>query len=151
VNTVGAWKGGKPVHEEELATWDFLFNVNLRATLLCARAVIPTMLAQGRGRIINIASHDALVATSGYAAYAASKSGVLRLTEALAAELKHANINVNCVLPGTIDTPQDRAALADADFSKWVEPSALADVIRFLASDSARAVNGVALPVYGKA
>jgi NAD(P)-dependent dehydrogenase (short-subunit alcohol dehydrogenase family) len=151
VNTVGAWKGGKPVHEEDLATWDLLFNVNLRTTLLCVRAVIPTMVAQGRGRIINIASHDALVGAAGYAAYSASKSGVLRLTEALAAELKISNINVNCVLPGTIDTAQNRAALPSADFSKWVEPSALADVILFLASESARAVHGVALPVYGKA
>jgi NAD(P)-dependent dehydrogenase (short-subunit alcohol dehydrogenase family) len=150
VNTVGAWKGGKPVHEENLATWDFLLNVNLRTTLHCARAVIPKMLAQGAGKIINIASHDALAASPRYAAYSVSKSAVLRLTEALAAELKDKNINVNCILPGTIDTPQNRAALPNADFTKWVEPAALADVILFLASDSARAINGAALPVFGR-
>jgi NAD(P)-dependent dehydrogenase (short-subunit alcohol dehydrogenase family) len=150
VHTVGAWRGGKPVHEDDLANWDFLFNVNLRTTLLCCRAVIPQMLKQGRGRIINIASRDGLKGSAGYAAYSASKSAVLRLTEALADEVKASNINVNCVLPSTIDTPQNRAAQLDADFSKWVEPSAIADVILFLASDASRAINGASIPVFGK-
>jgi NAD(P)-dependent dehydrogenase (short-subunit alcohol dehydrogenase family) len=151
VNTVGAWGGGKPVHEEDLVTWDLLFNVNLRTTLHCCRAVIPQMLKQKRGKIVNVASRDGLAGTSGYAAYSASKSAVLRLTEALADELKSSNINVNCIMPGTIDTPQNRAAMPDADFSKWVDPPALADVTLFLASDASRAVNGAAIPVYGKA
>jgi NAD(P)-dependent dehydrogenase (short-subunit alcohol dehydrogenase family) len=150
VHTVGAWRGGKPVHETDLADWDFLFNVNLRTTLLCCRAVIPQMLKQGRGKIINVASRDGLAGSAGYAAYSASKSAVLRLTEALAEEVKASNINVNCLLPGTIDTPQNRAAQPQADFSQWVEPSAIADVIQFLASDASRAINGAALPVFGK-
>jgi NAD(P)-dependent dehydrogenase (short-subunit alcohol dehydrogenase family) len=150
VNTVGGYRGGKPVHETDLADWDFLFNVNVRTTLLCCRAVIPQMLKQQSGRIINVASRDGLAGSAGYAAYSASKSAVLRLTESLAAELKAANINVNCVMPGTIDTPQNRGALPNADFSKWVEPAAIAEVIAFLASDSARAIQGAALPVYGK-
>lgn len=151
VHTVGAWGGGKPAHEEDLATWDVLFNVNLHTTLHCCRAVIPQMLKQQHGRIINVASRDGLMGSAGYAAYSASKSAVLRLTESLADELKCSNINVNCIMPGTIDTPQNRAAMPDADFSKWVEPSALADVILFLGSDASRAVNGAAIPVYGKA
>jgi NAD(P)-dependent dehydrogenase (short-subunit alcohol dehydrogenase family) len=151
VNTVGAWGGGKPVHEENPAEWDFLLGVNLRTTLHCCRAVVPQMLRQGHGKIINVASRDGLAGTAGYAAYSASKSAVLRLTEALADELKNSNINVNCIMPGTIDTPQNRAAMPDADFSKWVDPSALADVILFLASDAARAIHGAAVPVYGKA
>lgn len=151
VHTVGAWRGGKPVHEADLADWDFLLNANLRTTLLCCRAVIPQMLKQGRGRIITVASRDGLAGSAGYAAYSASKSAVLRLTEALADELKASNINVNCIMPATIDTPQNRAAQPDADFSKWVEPSAIADVILFLASDASRAINGAAIPVYGKA
>jgi len=150
VNTVGGYRGGKPVHEADVADWDFLFNVNVRTTLLCCRAVIPQMLRQGRGTIINVASRDGLSGSAGYAAYSASKSAVLRLTESLANELKVSNINVNCILPGTIDTPQNRAAIPDADFSKWVEPAALADVILFLASDDSRAINGAALPVFGK-
>ena len=150
VNTVGAWGGGKPVHEEGPETWDFLLNVNLRTTLHCCRAVIPQMLKQGKGKIINVASRDGLLGTAGYAAYSVSKSAVLRLTEALADELKSSNINVNCIMPGTIDTPQNRAAMPDGDFTKWVDPSALADVILFLASDASRAINGAAIPVYGK-
>ena len=150
VNTVGAWRGGKPVHEAELADWDFLLNVNLRTTLLCCRAVLPQMLAQRRGKIVNIASRDGLSGTAGYAAYSASKSAVLRLTEALADEVKAANVNVNCVMPGTIDTPQNRAAIPNADFSKWVAPEAIADVIYFLASDTSRAINGAAIPVFGR-
>lgn len=150
VNTVGGYRGGKPAHEEDLATWDFLFNVNVRTTLLCCRAVTPRMLASGGGRIINVASRDGLMGSAGYSAYSASKSAVLRLTESLAQELKASNINVNCIMPGTIDTPQNRKASPDADFSKWVEPEAIADVILFLASDAARAINGAAVPVYGK-
>src|SRR5262249_36148511 len=110
----------------------------------------PTMLKQGSGKIINIASRDGLHGSAGYAAYSASKSAVLRLTESLADELKVSNINVNCIMPGTIDTPQNRAAIPNGDFSKWVEPAAIAEVIAFLASDASRAINGAALPVYGK-
>ena len=150
VHTVGAWRGGKRFHEMDLADWDFLLNVNLRTTLLCCRAVIPQMLKQRRGKIITIASRDGLTGTAGYAAYSASKSAVLRLTESLADEVKASNINVNCILPGTIDTPQNRASSPDADFSQWVEPAAIADVILFLASDAARAINGATLPVFGK-
>ena len=151
VNTVGAWRAGKPVHEMDLADWDFLFNVNLRTTLACCRAVIPPMLRQGRGKIVNVSSRDGLAGGAGSSAYSASKSAVLRLTESLAAELKMSDINVNCILPSTIDTPQNRKAMPNADFSKWVAPEALADVILFLISDASRAINGVALPVYGKA
>lgn len=150
VNTVGGWRGGKPVHEMDLADWDFLFGVNLRTTLLCCRAVIPQMLRLGGGKIVNVASRDALGGGAGYSAYSASKSAVLRLTEAMSAELKTSNINVNCVMPGTIDTPQNRKAMPNADFSKWVAPEAIAEVILFLISDAARAINGAAVPVYGK-
>src|SRR5712691_10917076 len=150
VNTVGGYRGGKPVHEADLADWDFLFNINVRTTLLCCRAVIPQMLKQGNGKIINVASRDGLSGSAGYAAYSASKSAVLRLTESMAAELKNSNINVNCVMPGTIDTPQNRAAVPNGDYTKWVEPSAIADVIAFLTSDASRAINGAALPVFGR-
>jgi NAD(P)-dependent dehydrogenase (short-subunit alcohol dehydrogenase family) len=92
-----------------------------------------------------------LKGTAGYAAYSASKSAVLRLTESLADELKASNINVNCIMPGTIDTPQNRAAMPNADFSKWVAPEAIADVLMFLASDASRAINGAAIPVFGRA
>jgi NAD(P)-dependent dehydrogenase (short-subunit alcohol dehydrogenase family) len=149
VNTVGAWRGGKAVHEASLDDWDFLFEANLRATLVPCRAVAPRMIQQRFGRIINVASRDALKGSGGYAAYCASKSAVIRLTESLADELKTFGVTANCILPSTINTPQNRAAIPRADFSKWVEPAALAEVIVFLGSDAARAVTGAALPVYG--
>jgi NAD(P)-dependent dehydrogenase (short-subunit alcohol dehydrogenase family) len=150
VNTIGAWRGGKAVHEGSLDEWDLLFEANLRTTLVACRAVVPRMIPQRFGRIINVASRDALKGGAGYSAYSASKSAVIRLTESLADELKAFDITANCILPSTIDTPQNRGAMPGADFSKWVEPAALADVIFFLSSDGARAVTGAALPVYGK-
>jgi NAD(P)-dependent dehydrogenase (short-subunit alcohol dehydrogenase family) len=150
VNTVGGWRGGKPVHEEDLEIWDSLFQINVRTTLMCCRAVAPVMLHQGHGKIVNVASRAALQGVAGNAASCAAKSAVVRLTESLSAELKAANVNVNCVLPGTIDTPQNRAAWPSAKFDKWVEPAAIADVILFLVSDAARSIHGAAVPVYGK-
>jgi NAD(P)-dependent dehydrogenase (short-subunit alcohol dehydrogenase family) len=146
VNTVGGYRGGKPVHEDDLENWDFLFDINVRTTLHGCRAVIPHMLRQKHGKIVNVASRGALAGGGWSAASSASKSAVARLTESLADELKEAGINVNCVLPGTIDTPQNREAMPRSN-SPW----AIADVIVFLASDGARAINGAAVPVFGKA
>jgi NAD(P)-dependent dehydrogenase (short-subunit alcohol dehydrogenase family) len=143
VNTVGGYRGGKPVHEADLADWDFLFNVNVRTTLLCCRAVIPQMLHQSRGTIINVASRDGLSGSAGYAAYSASKSAVLRLTESLANELKVSNINVNCIMPGTIDTPQNRAAVPNGEFNKWVEPAAIADAMSVRPAPRLRALESM--------
>jgi NAD(P)-dependent dehydrogenase (short-subunit alcohol dehydrogenase family) len=107
------------------------------------------MLQQGGGKIVNVAARAALKGGGRSAAYSASKSAVLRLTESMSVELKKSGINVNCILPSTIDTPQNRAAMPKADTSRWVTPEALADVVLFLASDAARAVHGAAIPVYG--
>jgi NAD(P)-dependent dehydrogenase (short-subunit alcohol dehydrogenase family) len=150
INTVGTYQGGKRVHEDDLDRWDFLFRVNLRTTLLTCRAAIPYFLNQGSGRIINVAARAGLVGNAGMAAYCAAKSAVIRLTESLSAELKGNGITVNCILPGTLDTAQNRAAMPNADHSTWVPPAAIADVILFLASDGARAVTGAAIPVYGR-
>jgi NAD(P)-dependent dehydrogenase (short-subunit alcohol dehydrogenase family) len=149
-NTAGGWRGGKPVHETSLDTLDFLFNLNARTVFIASSAVVPAMLAQGGGKIVNVAARAAMGAASKNGAYAASKGAVLRLTETMAAELKHGGINVNCVLPGTIDTPQNRQSMPQADHSRWVAPEAIADVMLFLASDAARAVSGAAVPVYGQ-
>lgn len=148
-NAVGAFSGGKPVHEEDMETWEYLLRINFYTALLLCRAVIPYMMRQGSGKIINTASRSALKGTASSAAYSVSKSAVLRLTESLAEELRGSNINVNCIIPGTLDTPQNREAMPDADYSKWVSPSAVADVVVFLASENARAVTGAAIPVYG--
>ena len=150
VNTVGGFRAGTPVHETSFETWDFLLNLNARTVFTASRAIIPHMLRQGSGRIVNVAARAALKGGARMAAYSVSKSGVVRLTESMAAELKKDGINVNCVLPGTIDTPQNRKAMPNANHSRWVKPEAIADVILFLASDAARAVQGAAIPVYGK-
>jgi NAD(P)-dependent dehydrogenase (short-subunit alcohol dehydrogenase family) len=149
VNAAGGWRGGLPLYETSLDTWEFLLNLNARTVFITSSAVIPTMLQQGSGKIVNVAARAALKGSSGSAAYSASKSTVLRLTESMSAELKKNGINVNCILPSTIDTPQNRAAMPKADTSRWVKPEALADVVLFLASDAARAVHGAAVPVYG--
>lgn len=150
VNAVGGYSGGKRVHEDELANWEKMFSINLHTALNVCRAVVPELVRQGSGRIVNVAARAALTGVPMLGAYSASKSAVIRLTESLAGELKDLGITVNCVLPGTIDTPQNRQDMPKADFSKWVPPAAIADVILFLASDAARAVTGAALPVYGR-
>jgi NAD(P)-dependent dehydrogenase (short-subunit alcohol dehydrogenase family) len=149
VNTVGGYRAGTPLHQTPLERWDFMMNLNARSVLVVSQAVIPHMLQQHSGKIVNIASRAGLVAGGNDAAYSAAKSAVLRLTESAAAELKHQGINVNCVIPGRIDTPQNRAAAPDADYSRWVSPASLAEVILFLASPAARDIHGAALPVYG--
>jgi NAD(P)-dependent dehydrogenase (short-subunit alcohol dehydrogenase family) len=149
-NTAGGFRAGTPVHETPLESWDFMLNLNARTVLIAGRAVIPQMLRQGSGKIVNVAARAALKGGAKMAAYSASKSAVLSLTESMAAELKRENINVNCVLPGTIDTPQNRQAMPKANYDRWVKPEAIADVILFLASDAGRAVQGAAVPVYGK-
>jgi NAD(P)-dependent dehydrogenase (short-subunit alcohol dehydrogenase family) len=150
VNTVGGFRGGNPVHETDPAEWDFLFDINVRTLLNACRAVIPYMLKARNGRIVNIASRNAFQGSPNYAAYGAAKTAVLRLTESMAGELKAHGINVNCIAPGTIDTPQNREAMPDADFSTWVPAEDLANVIAFLLSDDARSVTGAAVPVYGR-
>jgi len=149
VNVAGGYRGGTLVHETPLATWDLLLSLNARTVYIASSAVIPAMLRQGSGKIVNVAARAALQGAAKQGAYSASKSAVMRLTEAMAAELKKDSINVNCVMPSTIDTPENRAAMPKADTSRWVQPEALADVILFLASDAARAVHGAAIPVYG--
>jgi NAD(P)-dependent dehydrogenase (short-subunit alcohol dehydrogenase family) len=150
VNTAGGFRGGTPLHETPLETWDFLINLNGRTTFIACQAVIPHMLKQGRGKIVNVAARVALNAPANLAAYSASKSTVVRLTEGMAAELKEQHINVNCILPGTIDTPQNRQAMPQANQDRWVTPESMAEVILFLASEAARDIHGAAVPVYGR-
>jgi NAD(P)-dependent dehydrogenase (short-subunit alcohol dehydrogenase family) len=149
-NVAGGFSMGPAVHETPLATWDFMFGLNARTVFLMSRAVVPQMLAQGSGKIVNVAARAALEGKAKMGAYVASKSAVMRLTESMAAELKDTGIQVNCILPGTIDTPQNRIEMPNADHGRWVPPEALADVILFLASEAARAVSGAAVPVYGR-
>jgi NAD(P)-dependent dehydrogenase (short-subunit alcohol dehydrogenase family) len=148
-NIAGGFRMGTPVHETSDADWNFLFDVNVRTVLHTARAVVPRMLAAGGGRIVNVGAFAAQKGAAQMAAYTASKSAVIRLTEAMAAELRDKQINVNCVLPTIIDTPENRAAMPKADPRRWVAPQDLARTVAFLASDDARAIHGAALPVAG--
>jgi NAD(P)-dependent dehydrogenase (short-subunit alcohol dehydrogenase family) len=148
-NIAGGFRMGAPVHETGDADWDFLFGLNARSVLHMARAVVPHMVSAGGGKIVNIGAFAAQRGAANMGAYVASKSAVIRLTETMAAELREKNINVNCVLPTIIDTPENRAAMPKADPGKWVAPKDLAAVIVFLSSDAARAIHGAAIPVSG--
>ncbi|MBI1355065.1 MAG: SDR family NAD(P)-dependent oxidoreductase [Acidobacteria bacterium] len=150
VNTVGGFRGGDAVAASDPADWDFLFRINVRPTLLMCREAVPRMARQGRGRIINVGSEAALRGAANIAAYSASKAAVVRLTEGLAAEGKADGVTANSVLPGTMDTPVNRQAMPDADFTKWVRLEQVAAAILFLASDAAGGVTGASLPVTGK-
>lgn len=150
INTAGGYRAGSPLHETPVRDWDLMLNINARSVFLTCRAVIPHMLRQNRGAIVNIGSRAAIDAGSNQGAYSASKSAVLRLTESMAAELKETGINVNCVLPGIIDTPDNRAAMPQGLFKNWVTTEDLANVILFLSSDAARAIHGAAIPVFGR-
>lgn len=149
VNTVGGFRAGKTVAELPLQDWDFMLNLNARTALIISQAVLPAMLKQGRGKIIHIASRNALSGAAKSAAYGAAKAAVMRLTESLSAEVKGEGINVNCVIPGTLDTAANRKDMPTADYSRWVKTESLADVILFLASEQARDIHGAAIPVFG--
>ena len=137
------------VAEGDPKTWQRMYALNVLTALNASRSALSHLGASGAGRIVNIGAMGALQAGSGMGAYAASKAGVHRLTEALAAEWK-GKITVNAVLPSTIDTAANRASMPKADFAKWVTPQELADVILFLVSDAASAVTGALLPVSGR-
>ena len=130
-------------------TWQRMYALNVTTALNASRAAIPHLLNSASARIINVGANGALQASAGMGAYAASKAGVHRLTEALAAEHK-SKITVNAVLPSIIDTAANRASMPKSDFSKWVAPQELAEVILFLASDAASAVTGALIPVMGR-
>jgi NAD(P)-dependent dehydrogenase (short-subunit alcohol dehydrogenase family) len=150
VNTAGGIRAGTPLHETPVDVWDFMMNLNARTVFLMSRAVIPHMIERQRGRVISVAARAALKGTAKHGPYNASKMAVVRLTETMAAELKNHGITVNCVLPGTIDTPANRVDTPNADFDKWVRPESIANVILFLASDLAADISGAAIPVYGR-
>jgi len=146
-NLAGGFTMGPAVHETTDAEWDFLFKMNVTTLHNVVRAAVPKLIAQGRGAIVNVGALGALKGAGNMGAYCASKSVVMRLTESMSEELKNKGINVNAVLPSLIDTPRNRADMPDADFSKWLAPEDLANVICFLASDAARAVHGALIPV----
>ena len=148
VNIAGGF-AFEAVAEGDPRTWQHMYTLNVLTALNASRAAIPHLAVSASARIVNIGAIGALQAGSGMGAYAASKAGVHRFTEALAAEWK-GKITVNAVLPSIIDTTANRASMPKADFTKWVTPQELAEVILFLVSDAASAVTGALLPVNGR-
>jgi NAD(P)-dependent dehydrogenase (short-subunit alcohol dehydrogenase family) len=150
VNTVGGYAGGTKLWEVDARMYDKMLQLNLKAGFVLARAVVPQMIRQNRGWIVNIASKAAFDHAAGGALYAASKAAALALMDSLAAEVKPYNINVNSVLPSIIDTAANRKDMPGADFAKWPKPEEIARVILFLCSEEARVIHGASIPVYGK-
>jgi len=133
-----------------LDSWDSMYRINLRTAVVSCQAALPHLLQGGGGRIVNVGAMGAVKASTGMGAYAASKAGVAKLTEALADELKDRGITVNAILPSILDSAKNRADMPQADFSRWVAPVEAAEVIAFLVSDEARAVTGALIPVVGR-
>ena len=149
-NTVGGFTYGEAVHELSVETWQRMLAVNVLPFLNLSKAFVPDLVEQGRGKVIAVGAKAALKGGAEMGAYAATKAALLRLTESMAAELAPNGVQVNCVLPGTIDTPANRAEMPKADFTKWVSPGAIAETILFLASPGSDRITGAVIPVYGQ-
>ena len=151
VNVVGGYLGSKTVAELDETEWDKMMSMNLKSAFLISKHVIPLMVAAKHGKIVHISSRTGLKSDGYDSAYSASKSGLIRLVESISEEVKEHNINVNCILPSTIDTEANRNAMPNSDFSKWVKTEDLANLVLFLCSDEAKVINGAAIPAYGLA
>jgi len=149
VNAVGGYAGGQPLWEIDAKTFDQMLALNLRSGYVLCRAIVPLMLKQRSGAIVNVSSRTAVDHAAGAAAYAASKAAAVAMIDSLAADLKGTGLRVNSVLPSIIDTDANRKAMPKADFTKWPKPEEIARVILFLCSDEARLIHGAAVPVYG--
>jgi NAD(P)-dependent dehydrogenase (short-subunit alcohol dehydrogenase family) len=148
---VGGWKGGEPVQEHSLETWDRMLGLNLRSAFLCSRAVLPAMQQGGWGRIVLVSARTARSGRSGQAGYAVAKAGVAVLAETIAEENRGSDITANVVAPSVIDTPANRNSMPGADPSTWVPPADLAASVMFLASEEAGQLRGAWLPAFGSA
>ena len=149
VNVAGGFRW-QTLADGDIETWDQLYSMNLRSAVLACQAALPHLLKQPGASIVNVGALASQKAGAGMGAYAASKAGVARLTEALAEELKDRGVRVNAVLPSILDTPANRADMPDADSTRWVQPSALGAVIAFLISADAAAITGASIPVAGR-
>jgi NAD(P)-dependent dehydrogenase (short-subunit alcohol dehydrogenase family) len=149
VNAVGAYAGGTPLWGTDPKVFEQMLALNLRSGFVLSRAVVPVMLKQSSGAIVNVASQAAVNHSAGAAAYAASKAAAVAMLDCLAADLKGTGARANSILPSIIDTEANRRAMPGADFTNWPKPEDIAKVILFLCSDDAKLINGAAVPVYG--
>jgi NAD(P)-dependent dehydrogenase (short-subunit alcohol dehydrogenase family) len=148
-HTVGGFAGGQSVADTDDDTFQRMFDLNLNSVFHILRAAIPALRQTGNGRIIAIGSRAALEPGAGIGAYSASKAAMVSLIRTVALENKDVGLTANVILPGTMDTPANRKSIPNADFSKWVRPSAVASLITWLASDAGEDINGAVIPVYG--
>ena len=151
VHTVGGFAGGQTVAETDDATLQRMFDLNFHSLFHILRAAIPALRKSGSGRIIAIGSRAALEPGAGVGAYSASKAAMLSLMKTVALENRDAGLTANVILPGTMDTPANRAAMPGADYSKWVQPQNVASLTLWLAGDAGKEINGAAIPIYGEA
>jgi len=151
-HTVGGFAAGHPVHETPQDLWDRMFNLNVRPIYLVGGRIAQHMIEHAvGGKMVFVLARSGLSGSARMAAYTASKAAAQRIMQSMAAELKERGINVNGVMPSTIDTPPNRESMPNADFSKWVTPEELANTIAFLASEAANGLYGASLEVYGRA
>lgn len=150
VNSVGAYAGAAPLWQVDLKVFEQMLSLNLRAGFVLMHAVIPGMLKQKSGAIVNVASRSAFDHAAGAVAYAASKAAAVAMIDCLAADLKGTGVRANSVSPSIIDTEANRRAIKGADYTKWPKPEDIASVILFLCSDESKLINGAAIPVYGE-
>ena len=151
VNLVGGFASGPKVHETEPDEFDRLIRLNLRPAFLLARAAMPRLADRGGGAFVGVSARAALRPFPGAAGYVTGKAALLAFVKALDAEYRADGVRCNAVLPSTIDTPANRAAMPDADFSRWVPPEQIARVVRFLVSEDSAPTTGAGVPVYGRA
>jgi NAD(P)-dependent dehydrogenase (short-subunit alcohol dehydrogenase family) len=151
IHLVGGFSGGSPIAETSDETWDLMMNVNLRIAFNVIRAALKPMLAARRGKIAAIGSRAAVDLSPNFTAYAVSKAALVALVKNVAAETKDAGIAANVILPSTIDTPANRKAMPQSDFSRWVAPESIAKLLLWLTSDDAADVSGAVIPIYGRA
>ncbi len=151
IHLVGGFAGGDPVGKTGDEVWTRMMDLNLNAAFYLFRAVLPGMLARGRGRIVAVSSRTSLEPAPGLSAYGVSKAALNALVRTVAIETRNAGITVNAVLPSVIDTPANRQAMPAADFSRWVRPRQIAETICWLAGDEAAGTSGALIPIYGQA
>jgi NAD(P)-dependent dehydrogenase (short-subunit alcohol dehydrogenase family) len=149
VNTVGGYLGGKNITELKEDDWESMMNLNLKSAYLISKHVIPIMKSAKGGKIIHVSSRTGLKSDGYDSAYAASKAALIRFVDSISQEFREDKININCILPTTIDTESNRRAMPNADFSKWLSPEDLANVVMFLCSSESKVINGAAIPTYG--
>jgi NAD(P)-dependent dehydrogenase (short-subunit alcohol dehydrogenase family) len=150
LHTTGGWAGGTRLAELSDDAWVTMLDLNLLAAMRINRAVLPRMLERKWGRIVNVAARAAVLPGARQAAYNVAKAGVVALTASIAQDYRRSGVTANCVLPGTIDTPDNRRSMPDGDFARWVKPAEIVSAMLYLCSEEAGAVNGAAVPVYGQ-